>query len=249
MLNITIRSPKELLRILKGIGGIKTEVNFDFSPRGIEAIGIDDGRIGLFKLFLSADDFHTYEIDCPSYRIGLNLDDVSDMLSLVTDKDILYINYIPGDSYKITFVVKRPKNKQIITIPIIEVGDKTFEIESLEKVKYLSSGFIDLADLIYAIKMADKISETMEISASSIGLTLKTEGMKADWLQNFPDNITQFDSKEIINNTYALSYLKSLTTIANPKKALVKFSMTTYAPIKCEIDLFGHKRRRKRRFR
>jgi hypothetical protein len=240
LFEIMIKGPKEFLRILKGVAGIRNCVNVDFSPRGIEIIAIDEGRNGCFKLSLTSDDFDAFKINTELCRLGLDLDDISKLLSQVTDKDVLILKYDENIPTKFGFIVKKEKNQQIITTSIEIVEDMKVRFEFLEKLSYPTTGFIDLSDLNYAIKMSDKIGSFMNIASGPNGLTLSAESSRTTWEQNFPENLNRSGALDMSQNKYSIFYLKKLVAMANPKKAIVNLSMERSAPIRCSVQLLDN---------
>jgi len=239
MFEIMIKSPKEFLRILKGVAGIVSCVNVDFTKDGMEIIAIDDGRIGCYKLKISAEDFNGYKIDT-EYRLGLDLDTISKMLSMVVDKDVLFLKHDATTPDKINLIIQKEKSQQVIKTSIEEVSDMRISFANLVNICYPVKGVIDLSDLNYAIKMADKIDVKISINADQSGLILRAESQLTTWAQTFPANITEYYAKEPFGNQFAIYLLKKLVAIANPKKATVKLAMIRNGPIQCSIQLLGH---------
>jgi len=224
-----------MVDIFKTLNEFIPEVTLDFTEEGLKISGIDASKVVLINVFLPKSYFDEYEVNGEE-KVGVNLEDLTDLLSGVTKNDSLALSgegsgegstltiEIEGEYYR-KFAIPR------LQVESVELPQTDLEFPFRAKLITLTfteiiSGFEDLGADAVRFKSndgkltltaySDVVESTIELSTENGGL-LEAEGSDAE-------------------SVYGLEYLANTTRLKRASGSMeIRFG--TQLPLKLRYEM------------
>jgi len=182
-----------MVDIFKTLNEFIPEVTLDFTEEGLKISGIDASKVVLINVFLPKSYFDEYDVNGEE-KVGVNLEDLTDLLSGVTKNDSLAFS---GEGSTLTIEIEGEYYRKF-AIPRLQVESVELPQTDLEfpfRAKLITptfteiiSGFEDLGADAVRFKSndgkltltaySDVVESTIELSTENGGL-LEAEGSDA----------------------------------------------------------------------
>jgi len=220
-----------IVDIFKTLNGFIPEVTLDFTEEGLKISGIDASKVVLINVFLPKSYFDEYDVNGEE-KVGVNLEDLTDLLSGVTKNDSLAFS---GEDSMLTVEIEGEYYRKF-AIPRLQVESVELPQTDLEfpfRAKLITptfteivSGFEDLgADAVRfesndgrltLTAYSDVVESTIELSTENGGL-LEAEGSDAE-------------------SVYGLEYLANTTRLKRASGSMeIRFG--TQLPLKLRYEM------------
>lgn len=220
-----------MVDIFKTLNGFIPEVTLDFTEEGLKISGIDASKVVLINVFLPKSYFDEYDVNGEE-KVGVNLEDLTDLLSGVTKNDSLAFS---GEDSMLTVEIEGEYYRKF-AIPRLQVESVELPQTDLEfpfRAKLITptfteiiSGFEDLGADAVRFKSndgkltltaySDVVESTIELSTENGGL-LEAEGSDAE-------------------SVYGLEYLANTTRLKRASGSMeIRFG--TQLPLKLRYEM------------
>ncbi|MCI4456318.1 MAG: DNA polymerase sliding clamp [Sulfolobus sp.] len=220
-----------MVDIFKTLNEFIPEVTLDFTEEGLKISGIDASKVVLINVFLPKSYFDEYDVNGEE-KVGVNLEDLADLLSGVTKNDSLTFS---GEGSMLTIEIEGEYYRKF-AIPMLQVESVELPQTDLEfpfRAKLITptfteiiSGFEDLGADAVRFKSnggkltltaySDVVESTIELSTDNGGL-LEAEGSDAE-------------------SVYGLEYLANTTRLKRASGSMeIRFG--TQLPLKLRYEM------------
>ena len=220
-----------MVGIFKTLNEFIPEVTLDFTEEGLKISGIDASKVVLINVFLPKSYFDEYDVNGEE-KVGVNLEDLTDLLSGVTKNDSLAFS---GEDSILTIEIEGEYYRKF-SIPRLQVESVELPQTDLEfpfRAKLITptfteiiSGFEDLGADAVRFKSndgkltltaySDVVESTIELSTENGGL-LEAEGSDAE-------------------SVYGLEYLANTTRLKRASGSMeIRFG--TQLPLKLRYEM------------
>jgi proliferating cell nuclear antigen len=200
---------------MKSIQKIITETSLIISKDGLKIDAIDEGRICICSLFLSAKDFKEYAMDNPiEKRLGINVDDFVSVLDRFKKYDAITLSDEISNKLKITASDENTKKKS--ELQLIELGDSAVSSNSLKEIFFKNIVELNIDLVEEAIKDAETFSETMQLKFEREGLRFVSEGqlgLMDTFISNENGFLKKYSTEITESGFYSVKYLKDIISI------------------------------------
>ena len=252
--NISIEeNAKYFCGLVEGLSKMFGEINLHFNNDGIQICEIDEGRIGLMRLFIDKRDFEVYEIS-ENFKWSVEISDLNKILKRFSKNDTK-IEILENSDKS---VMIRMSNDEIDDTPREFVLDNiTFKpdelnVQAMENLRYTAHIEIPLGKFSRLLKDVELYSETIELHTvrENDVITAIAEGYTGDFKQNIPNRLICLDDiKKDFKSVWSLEYMKIFErigkcfgTVASKsfKEKGLKLHLKYDTPLKGEFELFGN---------
>ncbi len=220
-----------MVDIFKTLNEFIPEVTLDFTEEGLKISGIDASKVVLINVFLPKSYFDEYDVNGEE-KVGVNLEDLTDLLSGVTKNDSLALS---GEGSMLAIEIEGEYYRKFV-IPSLQVESVELPQTDLEfpfRTKLITptfteiiSGFEDLGAEAVRFKSndgkltltaySDVVESTIELSTENGGL-LEAEGSDAE-------------------SVYGLEYLANTTRLKRASGSMeIRFG--TQLPLKLRYEM------------
>jgi proliferating cell nuclear antigen len=219
-----IKIKPQILKEFSAIMGVLTkEFKLEATKKGIEAVGVDTGHVGMVSLKLGKDAFIEYETD--NHEFGINLEKLNPIMKLSTHEDI-------GLEYD------EKESRMIITIGNLRRTMGLINAEEMQNIKVPTPELAALvtlsspSELLRGIKAASDISDRVGFSLTKEFFMLTAEGDTDNIELKIPKE--DLVSIDIDKNNSALYSIDPLQQLINniPTKESVAIGFETDKPMR-----------------
>ena len=191
---------KSTFEVLKDI---LNDVNIYFKPEGMYIITLDTARTTLVDMYLSGDNFETY--NCESEIVaGVNVSNTFKLLKSISNNDVLTISINSKEFMDIEIYSELKKTSTKFSLKLLDINEHQIEVPQITMstiTPMLSSDFQRICRDMY------NIGNDIEISRYDKNLRLYCEGDFA----NQETNIECIEESVTITGSYSLRYMKIFT--------------------------------------
>ncbi len=218
--------------MLKTLSEFVPEVTLDFTNEGLKVRGVDASKVVLIDIYLPSSYFDEYEVG-EEEKVGVNLEDLSELLSSITKEDSLTMSTENG-TLVITLDGEYTRTFKMPTIQVEETEIPNLQLEFPFRAKMITPTFVDIissfddlgADVVkfkseggnklILTASSDLGDSTVELSTENAGL-LEAEGSDAE-------------------SNYGLEYLVNTTRLKSVSGSLeIRFG--TQLPLKLRYEM------------
>jgi len=242
-------------RLIEGLSKTFSDVNFRFNSEGISICEIDDGRIGLGRIFISKYDLENYEIE-EDFKWSLNLDNFNKILKrFSTKKDSKIV--IAGKTIKsVQIQISNDDlndNPRKFSLENLSISDDTLNFQAMEDLddRFTANIDVKLSNFSRLLKDVELYSETItfETMKKQEKIMALAEGIQGDYEQKITIEGSEFD--DIDNDfriVWSVEYMKIFERIGKAfgtsgsksfQDKILMLSMAKDTPIKAEFELFN----------
>ncbi|QIW24059.1 DNA polymerase sliding clamp [Sulfolobus sp. S-194] len=208
------------------------EITLDFTSDGLKIRGIDPSRVTFIDILIPAGYFEEYDVE-KEEKVGVKLEDFTDVLKTVTKNDSLYLETDENQNIKVTLDGVYERTFTFPSIVASEIETPNLNLEFPFKAKALTVTFTDIIDEIediggdsitfkaeggklYLSANSDMGSSTIELSTENGGL-LESEGSDAE-------------------SVYGLEYVINTSKMRKPSDT-VEIAFGSQIPLKLRYNL------------
>jgi len=233
MFELKIDDAKLFKDSVDAIATLIDESEFDINENGVFLRAMDPSQIAMVDFKLPKQSFEKYEVP-EQIKIGLNLDDLSKIMSRVRAGENLTLKL--NDSGSRLELIFKGNSVRKFNLPLLDIGSsspKTPSIEFDAKVK-LNGNVIK-----EGLKDASLVSSHVVLNATEKGFDIKAHGDKGDVV------IETLKGQEIllehtVNNEakamFPLEYLNDLLK-ATDAASIVEINLGTDKPLKLQYEI------------
>jgi proliferating cell nuclear antigen len=192
---------KSTFEVLKDI---LNDVNIYFRPDGMYIITLDTARTSLIDIYLTADNFESYECEHEEIIAGINISNTFKLLKTITNSDVLSIEITSKEhmNIEVTSEVKRTTTK--FQLKLLDINESRIEVPKVDMTTVTTLPSTDFQRLC---RDMSNIGTDIEIRRSGTQLRLRCEGDFA----NQETSIECSEKSPEITGLYSLKYLNIFT--------------------------------------
>ena len=230
---ITLDDARFWKNCIDAVSSLITEGVFEISPDGIKLRAMDPSQIAMVVFNVGKEAFVEYSADGIS-NIGLNLEDLSKILSRTRGKEKLIMQLDENNKFVIEFISDTQRK---FRVPILDI-DSNAPLESkVEKIEFdVNMGFT-AASLKEILKDVSLISANMAFNAADSSVIVEAHGDSGDIKEELKkENMNSLQLKQPAKSVFSLKYLVDITNPC-PGESIVNLSLKTNAPLKLEYAI------------
>ena len=208
------------------------EVTLDFSQEGLKIKGIDPSRVVFIDILIPPGFFEEFNVE-KEEKIGIKLEDLTDVLKTAKKTDTLYLETDENQNIKITLDGEYERTFSFPSITTSELEAPNLNLEFPFRAKALTVSFTEIIDelddiggdsvtfkaqggKLYITANSDLGNATIELSTENGGL-LESEGGDAE-------------------STYGLEYIVNTSKMRKPSDT-VEIAFGSQIPLKLRYNL------------
>lgn len=203
---IQASSLKSIFDVLKDI---VNDVNFIFDKDGIHMSILDTVKVTFINMFLSAENFETYECN-ETVTAGMNILNTFKLLKTIGNNDTLEM--IIDDNKEIINIIienKEKKSKTIFNMKLLDINEENFVMDNI------SSDYVTILQSTHF----QRIIRDMSNFSSVVNITRKENKIILKCSGDFVDQVTEIECqehiKDVFSNDYSIKYINIFIKATN----------------------------------
>ena len=232
MFELKLDNAKYWRDCIEAIVSLVDEGNFTITKEGIGLKAMDPSGISMISFFIPSKAFSKYEIE-KSADIGLNIDNLSKMMSRTRDDEALVIKDIDG---KLSLEFVGAKSRRRYRLNLIDVRKKD---DKEPKVEFDANVEVDGEHLKNALKDASLVSSYITFKAAKSHFTISAKGDSGDLEEhNEMDGsaIKKLDASKEAAAVFNLEFLENMVR-SSPMGNAIKLSIKSEQPLRVTYNI------------
>lgn len=218
--------------ILHAISDITDEVMFICSQDGLVFRGIDPSHVALLDIAFPRSSFESF--DCHATFFGIHVNDLRNILSIVSDGDV--VEFKIDDPHKMKILIRGSLNMKY-DLNLIEKSEVNTPIPKIDSKNKIIMSPVTLSKVISNI---EKISEYVTISTKPEKLQFVGSGMvgraQID-IKKTDSDISLFEIREYISSIYSLEYMVNIIRNIGRASKSVNIAYGKQTPIRLRFEM------------